>query len=94
MANRAGIAGGHEEVVQDKVYGLHVTRRAFGEFVAGGLATVGLGGIGVARAQSVTTTAEPEGRDHLPRRRIKVLDTEVSYIDTGNGEMRSPRFQF
>ena len=86
MANRAGIAGGHEEVVQDKVYGLHVTRRAFGEFVAGGLATVGLGGIGVARAQSVTTTAEPEGPDHLPRRRINVLDTEVSYIDTGNGD--------
>jgi hypothetical protein len=82
MANRAGIAGGHEEVVQDKVYGLHVTRRAFGEFVAGGLATVGLGGIRVARGQSVTTTAEPDGPDHLPRRRIKVLDTEVSYIDT------------
>ena len=82
MANRAGIAGDHKEVVQDKVYGLHVTRRAFGELLAGGLATVGLGDIGVARAQSVTTTAEPEGPDHLPRRRIKVLDTEVSYIDT------------
>src|SRR5262249_13548748 len=86
MANRAGIAGGHKEVMQDKVYGLHVTRRAFGELLAGGLATVGLGDIGVARAQSVTTTVEPEGPDHLPRRRIKVLDTEISYIDTGNGE--------
>src|SRR5262249_55564024 len=86
MANRAGVAGGHEEVVHGKVYGLHVTRRAFGEFAAGGLATVGLGGIGVARGQSVTTTAEPEGPDHLPRRRIKGLDTEVSYIDTGNGD--------
>ena len=81
MANRAGVAGGHEEVVHG-VNGLHVTRRAFGEFVAGGLATVGLGGIRVARGQSVTTTAEPDGPDHLPRRRIKVLDTEVSYIDT------------
>jgi len=86
MANRAGIAGGHEEVTRDKVCGLHVTRRAFGEFVAGGLATVGVGGIGVARAQLVATTAEPEGPDHLPRRRLKVLDTEISYIDTGNGE--------
>src|SRR5262249_62281235 len=86
MANRAGIAGGHEEVVQDKVYGLHVTRRAVGEFVAGGLATVGLGGIRVARGQSVTTTAEPDGPDHLPRRRVKAGDTEISYIDVGQGE--------
>ena len=86
MANRAGIAGGHEEVTRDTGCGLHATRRAFGEFVAGGLATVGLGGIGVARAQLVATTAEPEGPDRLPRRRLKVLDTEISYIDTGNGE--------
>src|SRR5262249_56842051 len=49
MANRAGVAGGHEEVLHGKGYGLHVTRRAFREFAARGLATVGLGGIGVAR---------------------------------------------
>ena len=35
MANRAGVADGHEEVVHGKVYGLHVTRRAFGEVRAG-----------------------------------------------------------
>ena len=82
MTNRAGIAGGHEQATQDGVHGPSVTRRAFGELVAGGLSAVGLDGIRVARAQSITTTAEPEGPDHLPRRRIKVLDTEVSYIDT------------
>ena len=66
--------------------GPRVTRRAFEELVAGGISAIALGGIGVTRAQSITTIAEPEGPDHLPRRRIKVLDTEVSYIDTGNGE--------
>ena len=86
MTDRAGIPDGHEQVTHNRVHGPHVTRRAFGELVAGGLSAIGPGGIGVARAQSITTTAEPDGPDHLPRRRIKVLDTEVSYIDTGNGE--------
>ena len=32
------------------------------------------------------STAEPDGPDHLPRRQVKVLDTEISYVDTGSGE--------
>ena len=86
MTDRAGLPDGHEQATQDRLHEPHVTRRALGELVVGGVSAIGLGGIGVTRAQSITTTAEPEGPDHLPRRRIKVLDTEVSYIDTGNGE--------
>src|SRR5262249_23126102 len=86
MTDRAGLPDGHEQATQNRLHGPHVTRRALGELVVGGVSAIGLGGIGVTRAQSITTTAEPEGPDHLPRRRIKVLDTEVSYIDTGNGE--------
>jgi haloalkane dehalogenase len=29
---------------------------------------------------------EPEAPDHQPRRRVKVLDTEISYVDVGEGE--------
>jgi haloalkane dehalogenase len=65
---------------------LQVTRRALGQLVLGGVVSLYLGGLETARSQSVTPTAEPEGPDHLPRRRIKVLDTEISYIDTGTGD--------
>src|SRR5216684_3060195 len=57
------------------------TRRALGGVVLGGLASVV-----AASSEAVTPTAEPEAPDHLPRRRIKVLDTEISYVDTGSGE--------
>ena len=86
MTDRAGLPDGHGQATQNRLHGPHVTRRVLGELVVGGVSAIGLGGIGVTRAQSITTTAEPEGPDHLPRRRIKLLDTEVSYIDTGNGE--------
>jgi haloalkane dehalogenase len=51
----------------------------------GGLTSAGIGFSTATRGESVPTT-EPDGPDHLPRRRIKVLDTEISYIDTGSGE--------
>ena len=57
------------------------TRRALGGVMLGGLASVG-----AASSEAVTPTAEPEAPDHLPRRRIKVLDTEISYVDSGSGD--------
>ena len=62
------------------------TRRAFGSVVLAGLSSAGAGVMTAARGESVTTTAEPDGPDHLPRRRVKVLETEISYIDVGEGE--------
>ncbi len=49
----------------------------------GGLACVGAS---CTQGDSRVTRAEPEGPDHHPRRRVKVLDTEISYVDTGEGE--------
>jgi haloalkane dehalogenase len=63
-----------------------VTRRTFATITLGALAQSFCGSIEVALGQSVVTKAEPDGPDHLPRRRVKALDTEVSYIDTGEGE--------
>jgi haloalkane dehalogenase len=56
---------------------------------SGGLVLSGFVGIArmdVARGDTIVTTTEPEGPDHLPRRRVKVLDTEISYVDVGEGE--------
>src|SRR5271168_3226910 len=61
------------------------TRRKIGGMLLGGLTSAGIGFSGTARGEPAPT-AEPDGPDHLPRRRIKVLDTEISYIDTGSGE--------
>src|SRR5260221_13352548 len=61
-----------------------LTRRTLGGVLLGGVASVAAANR--ARAEAVSTSAEPEGPDHLPRRRVKVLDTEISYIDTGHGE--------
>jgi hypothetical protein len=63
-----------------------LTRRVLGGVVLGGLASVGIGVHGTACGEPVAPTVEPEAPDHLPRRRIKVLDTEISYVDTGSGE--------
>jgi haloalkane dehalogenase len=84
MAHRARIIDSHELMAQDQLHAVTVTRRALGKLAAGALSAVGVGG--GARAQSAATTPEPEGPDHLPRRRIKVLDTEISYVDTGEGD--------
>jgi haloalkane dehalogenase len=64
-----------------KESGWRFTRRALGGVLLGSLASVG-----TASGAAVTPIAEPEGPDHLPRRRIKVLDTEISYVDTGSGD--------
>jgi haloalkane dehalogenase len=62
------------------------TRRAVGGLVLGGLSSAGAGFMNAARGDTVATTVEPDGPDHLPRRRVKVLDTEISYVDVGKGE--------
>lgn len=38
------------------------------------------------REDPALTRAEPSGPDLHPRRRIRVLDAEISYVDTGEGE--------
>src|SRR5713226_9464890 len=86
MTRRSNVARGHEKWQPDSAERRPITRRTFGEIALGGLSSAGLGCIGVARGQSVITTAEPDGPDQLPRRRIKVLDTEISYVDIGTGE--------
>jgi hypothetical protein len=35
---------------------------------------------------TVTTDSQPTAFDPHPRRRISVLDTEMSYVDTGQGD--------
>jgi haloalkane dehalogenase len=62
------------------------TRRAFGGLVLAGLSSAGVGIMNTARSDAVGSTVEPDGPDHLPRRRVKVLDTEISYVDVGEGE--------
>ena len=64
--------------------GPRLTRRALAQAALAGLAGMAL--TGPARGVPVATSAEPEGPDHLPRRRVKVLDTEISYVDAGSGE--------
>src|ERR1700758_1944890 len=62
------------------------TRRAFGGLVLAGLSPTGVGIMNITRGDTVVTDAEPDGPDHLRRRRVKVLDTEISYVDVGDGE--------
>jgi haloalkane dehalogenase len=62
------------------------TRRAFGGLILAGLSSAGAGVMNAARGDTVVITVEPDGPDHLPRRRVKVLDTEISYVDVGEGE--------
>jgi haloalkane dehalogenase len=66
--------------------GTRLSRRAFGEILLGGVTSLGIGCGAGACAEAPATTAEPDGPDHLPRRRVKVVDSEISYIDTGTGE--------
>jgi pimeloyl-ACP methyl ester carboxylesterase len=65
---------------------LQWTRRAFGGLVLTGLSSAGAVFVNAARSDTIATTVEPDGPDHLPRRRVKVLDTEISYVDVGEGE--------
>src|SRR5215469_641831 len=72
------------QMAHNECPGPRLTRRTFGEALLAGLASVGTG---ISHSSAAAgTTAEPEGPDHLPRRRVKVLDTEISYVDTGSGE--------
>src|SRR5262245_58537765 len=66
--------------------GRQLTRRKLESVMLGGLATVGTAITEMARGEGDVSTAEPEGPDRLPRRRIKVLDTEISYVDVGSGD--------
>src|SRR5262249_40904372 len=64
--------------------GPSITRRTLCAVLLGGLASAA--GPPAARSEAVNMTAEPDGPDHLPRRRVKALDSEISYIDAGSGE--------
>ncbi len=66
--------------------GPQFTRREVGLLVLGGLAAAGVGCSMTMREDPALTRAEPSGPDHQPRRRISVLDTEISYVDAGEGE--------
>jgi haloalkane dehalogenase len=57
------------------------TRRTLGALVLGALS----GSMIPARGETLAA-AEPEAPDRLPRRRVNVLDTEISYIDVGQGD--------
>jgi haloalkane dehalogenase len=74
-------AGDNEPAIERRL-----TRRALGGMALGSLSSIAVGLPGAANAEPVSTTAEPDGPDHLPRRRVTVLETEISYVDTGSGE--------
>ena len=46
MTDRAGLPDGHEQATQDRLHEPHVTRRALGELLVGGVSAIGLEGIG------------------------------------------------
>ena len=63
-----------------------LTRRALAQLGLGWASSLCMGRLSSGHAQSAAPTVEPDGPDHLPRRRIQVLDTSISYIDAGTGE--------
>jgi haloalkane dehalogenase len=83
MIDDLGLHNGNGPPVQDR--GMQCTRRAFGGLAVGGLSSAGVGWMNGARSAPLATTVEPDGPDHLPRRRVGVLDTEISYVDVGQG---------
>ena len=85
MKVRTGIKIGDDKPELNWMDRRGLTRRTLGGALLGGLASIGVGIAEKARGEAITTTAEPDGPDHLPRRRVKVLDTEISYVDTGVG---------
>ena len=46
MTGREGVPDGHEQATQNRLHGPHVTRRALGELLVGGVSAIGLEGIG------------------------------------------------
>jgi len=64
-----------------------VTRRAFGREFFGWVALAAVcGSAFIGQAGAVEPILEQEGPDHLPRRRVRALDSEISYVDVGTGE--------
>ncbi len=63
-----------------------VTRRAVGGVMLGGFTLIGRGLGETVSGSPAFVSVEPDGPDHIARRRVKVLDTEISYIDTGSGD--------
>ena len=84
MSRRASVDRGSSNV--RRAARLSVTRRALAQLGLGLASSLYMGRLSGAQAQSAAPTVEPEGPDHLPRRRIEVLNTTISYIDTGTGE--------
>src|SRR5262249_4325829 len=76
----------NQPALQRRMNDLQWTRRAVAGFVLAGLSSAVTGFIGAARAQAIATNVETGGPDPPPRRRVKVLDTEISYVDVGQGE--------
>jgi haloalkane dehalogenase len=66
--------------------GWQFTRRNVGAVMLGALASAGTALANIAHGEPAVPREEPAGPDRLPRRRIKVLDTEISYVDTGSGD--------
>ena len=86
MQRRPIINDNNTQPVMDQVGGPQCTRRALGTLCLGGLSSMGLGYADMALGEPIASTVEPEGPDRLPRRRVKVLDTEISYVDIGSGD--------
>jgi haloalkane dehalogenase len=82
MTRRLAAADDHNQAECDRPKRQSISRRTFSKLALGALVP----NIFAAHAQPIVSTAEPEGPDHLPRRRVKVLDTEISYIDVGEGD--------
>jgi haloalkane dehalogenase len=86
MRRRLAAAGDHNQAKCSRRKRQSISRRAFSKLALGALLPNVFVSIEKARAQPIASAAEPEGPDHLPRRRVKVLDTEISYIDVGEGD--------
>src|SRR5713101_5465994 len=65
-----------------------ISRRAASKLLAVATATLGqaypLGALSMTDAQNAAPSIRAD--DAHPRRRVNVLDTEMSYVDTGNGD--------
>ncbi len=82
MKRRLAATGDHNQAKCNRPKRQSISRRTFSKLALGALVP----NVFAACAQPIASTAEPEGPDYLPRRRVKVLDTEISYIDVGEGD--------
>jgi haloalkane dehalogenase len=86
MKQSSAAIGDHNPEKRDRPGGQPISRRTFSELALGALTLDAFASFEQARAQPIASTAEPDGPDGLPRRRVKVLDTEISSIDLGEGD--------